>query len=311
MMIPFREEMLMAFALPFVLLVMQALHSVYKRLYNYAMERSVEHLSRLIMAKEEPDDDDIRSLCLHYPTGVILDAAIFISEKIYGEKLYRLALIVEECRIGDYLLGQIWRKRGLQRVRNLSKLTYLTHDMLIPDYVEVYMEDESREVRFYALMVLVSICSNRAIRYIAQCKDLLTIQEVALLVRLMRRVGTPIAYTPLLASQNRNLQLVGLYLCTHFSIVDSEPHLQRLLESEDEEVAYMALQTLCSVRGNISIPQVGKVLSRSLSHQRNSFILHAVQNCYSLNSCAHHLAGEERRVFSQRINSYKCRMVCS
>lgn len=305
------EGVMVAMALPLVVVVAQVSHIAHKRLRSYAMARCICYISNLIMAEEEPSDEELRIMRLRFSAGVVLDSVHFVAEKIYGNALNRLALIVEVCEIDYYLIEQIHRTRGWSRVGLLAKFSALTHATAIVGHAEVYMEEDNREIRFYAMAALVAARPDRAMRYIMRFSTSLTLREVAILTQLLRRAGAPIAYTPLLLSQNRNLQLLGIYLSGHFSIVDAEPHLQRLVESEDNEVSYMALQTLCSIRGDMSTAQVGKAVKRLAPHERNSFILYAVQNCYSLRSCSHLLTSEERRLFAQLMNSYKCRMVCN
>lgn len=306
-----KEEVVVGLALPVAFLIVQTLHLAYKRIRTYAIAQCIFHISNMIMAEEEPSDEEMRALRLRFTAGVILDAVHFIAEKIYGNALNRLALIIEVCEVDYYLVGRIYRTRGRSRVCHLAKLSALTYATTIVEYAEVYLEEEHRETRFYAMAALVAARPDRAIHYILRFKSSLTLGEVAMLTQLLRRAGAPIAYTPLLSSQNHNLQLVGIYLSGHFSIVDAEPHLQRLAESENDEVSYMALLTLCSIRGDISTSQARTALKRLAPHERNSFMLYAVQNCYSLRSCVHLLTSEERRLFAQRINSYKCRMVCN
>ena len=298
-------------ALPLSFVVMQAGGSVYRRLRSSAVAQCVARISAMIMADEEPTDGEMRALRSRYSAGVVLDSVLFVAEKIYGDRLNRLVLIIEVCALDYYLLGMIRRSRGLRRVRNLSKLSLLTNATMVVEYAEVYMEESHRLSRFYAMAALVSARPNRAIRYIERFDEALSLYEVAILAQLMRRAGVAIAYTPMLVSQNRNLQLVGIYLCEHFSITDSEPHLQLLAESDDREIAYMALQAICAIRGDISTVEVGEALQQFMPHQRTAFIMRAVQNCYSLRSCAHYLSPDEREIFLQRQNSYKCRMVCN
>jgi hypothetical protein len=304
------EATLIAFALPLAATVTQVAHSTYKRLRNYAVARCVWRISNLIMAEEEPSDEEIRALRLRFPCDIMVDSVIFIAEKIYGYTLYRLALIVEVCEIEYVLIYRIRHSRGADKARLLSKLSAMSYTV-IAEEAEAYIEEEDRNTRFCAMATLVSARPDRAIHYIAKFDAPITLLEAALLTQLMRRNGAPIAYTPLLISQNRNLQMLGIYLSGHFSIADAEPHLQRLVEEKDKEVAYLALQTLCSIRGNISTSQVRNCLQQMASHQRFSFLLHAVQNCYSLRSCAPLLTSEERTLFAQQINSYKCRIVCN
>ena len=265
-------EIVVALAAPFLLVAVSTIHGLHKRITIYIKSRCVSRIVSMIVAEEEPSDDAMRSLRIRFTNETIRDSIAFISENIYGQALNRLLLIVEECRV-DY--------SPMLHTR-LCETAYLI--AMYPDY---------------------------AIRYIARLDVSLSWSEVALLIRLMRRIGTPIAYTPLLTSQNRNLQLIGLFLCEHFAIVDAEQHLQRLVDSSDDEISYIALLALCSIRGDISTPQVGRALGRLLPHQRAAFLRYAVQACYSLRSCAHLLTRKENRLFLQRINSYKCQIVCN
>lgn len=296
-------------ALPLLLALVQGGGRVYTRLRNHLMARCVEQISNMIVAKEEPSDFDMRSLRWLYPMGVVVDSVHFVAEKIYGNTLYRLALIAEVCELDRYLLDVVSR-RNSEGASVYSKLLCLPYAISVAEFTEDFVAECERG-SFCAMAAIVSARPERAVRYIERYSGTLSLHEVAVLVMIMRRTGVAIVYTPLLLSQNRNLQLVGIYLCEHFSLADAEPHLQRLVESADVEVAYSALQALCSVRGDISTSRVGSALSSLMPHQRNAFILRAVHSCYSLRSCAHHLTREECATFSQRINSYKSRIVCN
>ena len=298
-------------ALPLSFVVVESGRVAYRRARNFAVARCVAKISAMIVAEEDPDDMAMRSLRSRYSDGVVLDSVLFVAEKIYGTSLNRLMLIAEVCELDYHLLGLIRRSRGVRRVRNLSKIPFLMSATVVSECVEAYMAESRSDIRFSIMAALVAARPERSMKYLAEFNGRLTLHEVAVILSLMRRAGTAIAYTPLLTSQNRNLQMVGVYLCHHFQFADAEPHLQRLVSSEDEDVAYMALQTLCAIRGDISTAQVGRALQRLMQHQRNAFILRAVHNCYSLRSCAHHLSHEERTLFSHRINSYKSRIVCN
>ena len=266
------EEIAIALALPLLMVVTQAAHSLYRRLCDHIRVRCIVHISRLIMASEEPTDRDILSLRWRFTLETITDAARFISEHLYGSAHHRLMLITEVFEV------------------DISPL----HDSELRDtstFIEAY--------------------PDQAIRYIARVSQSLSWYEVALLTQLMRHTGISIVYTPLLTSRNRNLQIIGVYLSELFTITDAEPHLQRLTSSDDNEVAYMALLTLCSIRGDISSPQVACAIERLAAYQRATFIRHAVQACYSPLSCATLLSPEEQRLFTQQLNSYKCQIRCN
>ena len=298
-------------ALPFVLVVAQAGGAAYRRLRGYAVARCVAKISAMIMAEEEPSDRAMRSLRSRYSVGVVFDSALFVSETIYGDALNRLVLVAEVCGLHCHLLDAIGRSRGLQRVRHLAKIPLLANAAMVAEYAEAYMDETCNDTHFFAMAALISARHDRAIRYIARYDAPLTLYQVALLTSVMRRRGVVMAYTPLLASSNRNLQMVGIYLTHHFSCADAEPHLQRLVESGDRELSYMALLTICAIRGDISTPEVCEALQQLAPHQRHAFILGAVQSCYSLRSCAHHLSREECLTFAHRLKSYKCQLLCN
>ncbi len=304
------EAIAIAFALPAALLALQVVQTLYWRLRTYAIMRCVAQLSDMIVATEEPTDAQMRAMRWRYPMGVLLDSVRFVAERVYGGALNRLALVVEVCEIDHLMLCKILRRRGAHRTSQFWKLTNLPYAAAVVEYVEGFVV-MGTDADFCAMAALVSSHPDRAMQYIARYTPPLSLYEVAVLVAYLRRIGTSIAYTPLLTSTNRNLQMIGIYVSHHFEIADAEPHLQRLVESEDEEVAYLALLTICTIRGDISARRVGVALSRLRPHQRNAFLLRAVQCCYSLRACAHHLSREERTRFTQRQNSYKCKIVCN
>lgn len=272
MILSLNEEIAIALALPLLMVVTQAAHSLYRQLGRYARVRCIVRISRMIMSSEDPTDKEIRAMRWLFGLGTITDATMFISEHLYGRVHHRLMLITEVCEV-DFL-----------HFHN-SELRDMT------TFIEAY--------------------PYRAIQYISRLNSTLSWHEVAMMMQLLHRTGAPIAYTPLLTSGNRNLQLIGIYLCNLYTITDAEPHLQRLAESGDEEIAYMALLTLCSIHGDISSPQMGCAIAKLAMHQRRAFIRHAIQACYSLQSCALHLSTEERRLFLQQLNSYKCQIACN
>ncbi len=309
MMIVLNEEWVIALLLPLLLAVSEAMHTIGGRYRTYATTRCIAHITALLMSDDEPQDEIIHKLRLHYTNATIVEAVIFISEHIYGGKLHRLALIVEVCEIDFMLQRAAKRKQGGARAIHLLKMSQLSHLGTLLDYTEE--ETSNDKARFYATMSLVASHPERAIRYIARLDTRLSLHEVVVLTRLMQRSGSPIAYTPLLISENRNLQYIGIYLCELLAIVDAERYLQLLAESKDCEIALAALQALCTLRGDLKTSHVRLGVSRLAPHLRAAFLRHAVQSCYSLRSCAHLLNNEERTSFSQHVGSYKCQIVCN
>ncbi|MBR4969737.1 MAG: hypothetical protein IKY57_06245 [Alistipes sp.] len=312
MIVALNEEVALAVALPMIMVLTQTIHSMRRGYRTSATARCIMQIAKLVAVPEEPSDGDIRRLRLRFSSSTLIDAAAFVSEHIYGEALYRLSFIVEECEIDHHLLKSIRRATTRQRrVKLLAKLSQLASVSVAAEYSEGYLDEPEQDIRTYATASLIMAHPERAIRYIARLRHNISLHDAAMFAQLMRRAGAPIAYTPLLTSKSRNLQLIGLYLCEHFSIVDAEPLLQQLCESEDATIAQTALFALCTIQGDITTPQVKRAVERLLPHQRDALIRHMVYSCYSLRSCANLLGREERLRFAQRLNSYKCQIVCN
>jgi LemA protein len=183
-------------------------------------------MASMITSCEEPRDEVIRGLQLRYSTNTILESAIFIAEHIYGNSLYRLTTIIEVCEVDYHLLRAMHKGGAKERASLLARLSRLSHIGSMVGFAEEGLRDTEREVQLYATATLIASHPERAIGYIAKLKAPLSLYEVAILTQLMRRAGTPIAYTPLLLSDNRNLQYTGIYICAQLAIVDAEEHLQ-------------------------------------------------------------------------------------
>ena len=307
-----RVEIVVAL-LPIILIgTAQATSLVYRSIHNYALSQCVLRIARMLVAPTEPTDRELSLLRYIFTNATLLEALTFIAEYVYGGTANRLMLIVEECKVDRYMLKRIGRSTSVYGTTTLlAEMSQLPPTMPMVECAEFFVEYSSRASRFHAVAILVAASPMRALYYINRFYSPLTIYEVAVLTQIMCRMGTTIAYTPLLTSQNRNLQLIGIYFSLHFSAVDAEPHLQRLAESSDGEVAYLALHTLCVIRGDISSPQVGRAMGSLTPHLRSAFIRAAVQNCYTLSSCSHILTRKERSGFINRMNSYKCQIVCN
>ena len=311
-MIALRNELLaVAVAPPLLMVVAQGTRMAMNYARTFARRRCVGRIAALISAEEEPSDEAISILRRLYTRRTLLNAVIFVAEHIYGEALNRLALVVEVCEVDYDLLRMLNKQRGARCVRSLMQIAQIATVAPMLDVTELSNDADNREQAFYLLMARVALHPERSICYIAKFSPLMTAYEVAMVTQLMRRVGAPMAYTPMLVSQSKNIQLVGICLVEQLLIVDAEAHLQRLAESETEEVAFAALHALCAIRGDISTLQVARAMKRFAPHHRASLLRHAVLSCYSLQSCAAAFNGEERNRFLQMSNSYKCSMLCN
>ncbi len=310
MMVQLSGELVIALMLPLFMVVLQVVESFGGDYRSRATSQCILRISSLIVAREEPTDEAIRALRSRYSNNILLEAVTFVLANIYGRKLHRLALIVEVCKVDFWALRATKRLQWQEKIESLIAISQLSHLGTIADEVgcgACNAEDTGR----FAAMLLVASRPERAVQYVARLKTSLSLHDVVVLMQLMKRSGQPIAYTPLLISTNRNLQYLGICLCEELAMSDAEESLQRLVESDDDEVAVAALRALCTLRCDLTLPSVVSGMSRLLPHMRATIVRHAVQSCYSLKSCAHLLSDQERATFAQQIASYKCKIVCN
>ena len=296
--------------LPITLLVVQQFLSLRSRYLERRRARCVGEIMLLLHPLRNLNDDDITSLSDRFSSTTLRESVIYIADNIYGEESFRLASIIEICGVDYRILHLVHRFCGTSRMAQLATLSHLPLTPALFELAEDFVDSEGCTA-FYATAALISSHPERAIFYLSHLRHKLSIYEVARLAEIMRRRGGTIAYTPLLNANNYNLQLLGIYIVASFTATDAEPLLQKLLVHSDKRLALYSLYTLCNLRGNISSDEVRHLFNRLEPHHRRAFIRHAVQACYSSLACSALLNDEENALLCNRINSYKCRMICN
>lgn len=296
-------------ATPCIVLVAQTAVHLHNRRSDALRAKCIGDIISLICAPHELHDSDIEHLHRRYPYSVLRDATLFVADNIYGDELYRLSSIIEICGVDYHLIRTLQRYHGTRRAKALKHLSHLPLTPAIFEVAESHI-DEERHISFYATAALIASRPEHAVRYITRLRYDLSLYEAAWLVELMRRRGS-IAYTPLLNSENRNLQLLGIYVVASLTAVDAEPTLQHLLSDTESRLALHSLYTLCALRGNITSGNAKRLFGVLEPHHRKAFIRHAVQSCYSSLACSALLDSDEQTSLLNRINSYKCRIVCN
>lgn len=301
---------LLLLATPSIIIFSQAIYSLCMHLSSKTQARCIADIMHLICSGRECQDDEILNLRRHFSHKTICKATLYISDNIYGNELYRLASIIELCGIDYRLIHTSPLASKSARASRLEMLSHFPITAATFEYAEHNLHCH-RHLSFYSAMALIASRPEYAMRYISQLRHDLSLYEVALLAELLRRRSGAIAYTPLLTSENRNLQLLGVYIVQTLLAVDAEPHLQQIIACSDLELSLSTLHTLCTIRGNISSSGAKAFFDTLQPCHRSLFMRNAVQACYSTRACAALLNHEERTQLIGRINSYKCRIVCN
>lgn len=305
---PFTEGLSLAIVLPLMLIGADITRRVATYLRGESRRRCITHITRLLLQHDEPDEMEILARLAQFSRPRLIESLCYIAAHIYGEERLRIATIVEVCALEKRLIRSAKRSNAEQRERHLAKLAQLPITANCFEDIEEFIE---RQESIYALITIIDSRPERAIRYCTRLHRQLSHYEVAIIADSLRRGGAPVAYTPLLHSENENLQLIGIHLVEQLTMIDAEAQLQRLLASSNLTIATHALRTLCTIHGELPLRRVATLTTRMTPSQRDSFVRHAIQSCYSPRSCASALNSEEQRLFTAKIDSYKCRILCN
>ncbi len=304
----FTEGLYLALTLPLLFIGTEATQRLTKHLRCRSRSRCIARITHLLLLPDEPDEREIITLQHRFSQQTLTESLRYISSCIYGEERLRIASIVEICELEHKILLSAKRQRNSHREAKLALLAQLPITSGCFEDLEYFIEKREST---YAIVAIIVSHPERAIRYCTRIHRHLSHYEISIIAEMLRIHGAPVAYTPLLQSENENLQLIGIYFVEQLSIVDAESLLHTLLSSPNLAVATHALRALCTIHGELPPRRTAALIARMEPSQRDSFVRHAVQMCYSPNSCAFALNSEEQHYFTAKVNSYKCRILCN
>lgn len=205
--------------------------------------------------------------------------------------------------VDRWLVRRLHRARGLERARLLKWASELPTLPRVAALAEGYRLDPMREVRFAALLVEMAADPARLLHAVVRYEVPLTPVEVDEVLALLRRSLLPIAYRPLLATENENLQRIALALVAHFAIEEAEPALHHLLRAERTEEALRALRLLVLLHRPLPKRLVVPLLGRVTPQERLRLLRLMVREGVA--------AEQVRRLFQGEESAYYTRLACT
>lgn len=268
-------------------------------------------VTRLAMRLMEDRADDER-LPLHKVMGGQLMLAELIAVVVSAVgcvdplPLYRF---VEQYALDEWLLLRAGRVRGYRRARYLRLLAEIPHREQVADRVKPFLEDRRREVRFSALLVLLTTYPERLVSMVGSFDTPIRSAEVAEILHLLRRGMVPIAYRPLLMAPNHNLRRIGLALVAQFGIEEAEDLLLRLLAT-DERLSARALEVLVSLHRPLCRGEVTAHIACMAPTQRRALLRMMAGEGYGVRTVRRLCRAADSSYYETLIGSYKRSLVC-
>ena len=214
---------------------------------------------------------------------VLIEALHTVLSHTYGAELNILHELVGRYDLDGFLLRQIRYSRGLRQAHYIVLLsTTPTHRPAIP-LLSRYCHSTNREKSIAALLAILALRPSTAISAIALFPHRLRPLDISRIITLLRRGILPIAYEPLLASDNTNLRMLGLAIVRNFGIEIADKELQNIIvASSDERVVREALYTLSALGRPLGRAKIRIRLSTMEASYRRELCRHLTREGYSL-----------------------------
>ena len=230
--------------------------------YKIVSVRSVEAESiaiERIAAFVSNGEGDVVSIGKGIARQNLVQSMVFVAEMTTEHTAERMGIIMKYYHIESYMLNRIFRSRNaLKRAYMLSQLSRLPISMLAALRVEPLVRSECVRVGFCALMCLFSVTPVRGVATLARLPYRLSRRDIAELLSVINRGSCPLPYTPLLLSENYNLQLLGIYLVRRFGIVESRSEIVCIVKNRCSPLRDDALLTLASFGEFVLEQECGK-----------------------------------------------------
>lgn len=169
-----------------------------------------------------------------------------------------------------------------------------------------YLNSRDSDVRISALLATLAATPTMAIRTISALEYELSPFDLARIISLLRRGLLPIAYEPLLADGNNNLQMLGMAIVRSFGIEIAEKRLHQIITSErNPAIVSQAIYTLSSLGRPLGHTRIRERLAAMPSSERKALCRHLSVEGYSLGAVRGIFTEQESDYAEVLINSYK------
>lgn len=177
---------------------------------------------------------------------------VFVADRTAEDAVETMQIILRYYHIESYLLKRIEGSSSREKAYYLALLARLPISKVVAGKVSKYMKNSSSDVRFYALLCMLAVVPELAVKYISELDERLSRRDIAEMLSVIGRGYCPIPYTPLLLSNNYNMQLLGIAMVRRFGIYESCKDLMHLVEYGEPELRMDALEALAYMSADCS-----------------------------------------------------------
>lgn len=236
----------------------------------------------------------------------LAEAIYTVVSHTYGCDTSCLKQVVEQTSLDRFLLRRIRLLRGARRAHLLMLMSAIPLHRISLQSIMRYQHSKNADVRISALIVALAANPTMAIRTIEGLDYNLSPFDIAHIMALLRRGVLPIAYEPLLGSNNRNLRMLGLAIVRAFGIEIAEKRLHSIISTDSRStVTCEAIYTLASLGRPLHHAGIRQRVDTMSPSDRHTLCRHLSTQGYSLGVVKALFSEDESRYAETLINSYK------
>lgn len=244
--------------------------------------------------------------------NVLAEALYTVMSHTYGSDIATIRELVENTQLDKFLLIKIRHSDNIKRAHYLMLMSAVPTPTPAIATLRRYLYSRHAHIRIAALLSILAASPSTAISTIASLPYNLTSFDIARIIMLLRRGILPIAYEPLLTSENRNLQMLGLAIVRNFGIEIADKHLQNIIfSSTDYTITREALYTLSSLGRPLGRAKIRQRITSMPQHHRKELCRHLTHAGYSLAALRTLFDQSEMPYTESLIKSYKRSLECS
>lgn len=242
----------------------------------------------------------------------LAEALHAVMSHTYGADKHVLCELIEQTQLDIFLLRKIKQSHNIERAHILMLISAMPTQKPICSLLQPYLYSNHSHIRTAALLALLATSPSTAIATVSSISYNLTNFDIARIIMLLRRGILPIAYEPLLMSENRNLCMLGLAIVRNFGIEIADKHLQNIIAtSTDYIITKEALYTLSSLGRPLGRTKIRQKIDAMPPHLRKELCRHLTHEGYSLAALRTLFAPSEMLYTESLIKSYKRNLECT
>lgn len=214
---------------------------------------------------------------------MLVEALHTVLSHTYGARTAPLRELVEQAQLDKFLLHELKFCTNIKCAHLLMLMSAIPSQKQLVAELQPYLHSRHSHKRTAALLAILATSPSSAISTLSSAPFHLSAFDIARIIMLLRRGILPIAYEPLLASDNRNLQMLGLAIVRNFGIEIADKQLQNIIATSKEyAVTREALYTLSSLGRPLGRVKIRNKIASMPQHCRKELCRHLTHEGYSL-----------------------------